>query len=96
LKIKFKNVQKEHEGDLYINANSKFEFDYWKIGFEGNNSMGGWLLYKEIEYLVFPKIVDERKGVEQDLEKIEAVINSVGQFVLERDEAFLKLCCYQK
>jgi hypothetical protein len=61
-KIEFKKVQNKEIGELFINGDTTFEFDYWSIGFEGNNSMGGWLIFKEIEYIFFPRIINSDKS----------------------------------
>jgi len=68
-KIQFKKIQNNCIGELFINEDSIFEFDYWQNAFEGNNSLGGWLEYKEIEFLIFPKIINSK--VTQDLDQIE-------------------------
>lgn len=94
-KVKFKKVQSDQIGELYLSGDTTFGFDYWQNVFEGHNSLGGWLIYKEVEYLVFPKIVHEAAKAEQDLEQIGEVINSVGQFVLETSNEHLKLICYR-
>ena len=93
-KIQFKKNQNDRIGELYLNEDSIFEFDYWQRGFEGNNSLGDWLEYKEIEFLVFPKIIDSE--ITQDLDKIEKNINDIGKFCIERDEKELKLICYKR
>lgn len=93
-KIQFKKIQNDNIGELFINEDSTFEFDYWLNGFEGSNSLGGWLEYKEIEYLIFPKIVDSNNI--QNLEEIKLIIEKVGQFYLEIDEDELKLICYKE
>ena len=93
LKIEFKKIQQNEIGELYIGEDTAFDFDYWQIGFEGNNSLGGWLTFREIEYLIFPKTVNVVKRIEQDLEQIEAVIKSAGKFFLETDDKGLKLIC---
>lgn len=93
-KIQFKKIQNEKIGELYLDENSIFEFDYWDSAFEGNNSFGDWLQYKEIEYLSFPKILDS--NTTQDLEKISTIIQSIGEFCLESDENELRLICYRK
>lgn len=95
LKIEFKKVQREQIGELYINEETTFGFDYWQNGFEGHNSLGGWLTFKEIEFLVFPKVVDKNKHIEQDLLYIEQLIKSVGEFYLDANENRLKLTCYK-
>jgi len=78
---------------MYLDDDTSFGFDNWQNGFEGHNSLGGWLTYNEIEYLVFPKIVDDGK-VQQDLKHISEMINSVGQFTMETNEEQLKsVCC---
>lgn len=91
--IQFKKIQNDKIGELYLNENSTFEFDYWQIGFEGNNSLGGWLEYREIEYLIFPKIIDSNNI--QDLGKIKLVIEKIGEFFFEADKNNLKLICYK-
>lgn len=92
-KIQFKKIQSDKIGELYLDSESIFEFDYWKTGFEGNNSFNDWLEYREIEYLIFPKIIDSKRN--QDLEKITRLIKEVGKFYLELDENELKLVCYK-
>lgn len=94
-KIQFKKVQYTQIEELYLNGNTAFGFDYWENGFEGHNSLGGWLAYKEIEHLIFPKIVDKETKSQQDLKQIAELINSLGEFVLEIDEEQLKLICYR-
>lgn len=93
-KIQFKRVQDDRIGELYLDENSSFEFDYWQTAFEGINSFGGWLQYKEIEYLSFPEKVDSK--TEQDLEKISIIIQTIGEFYLESDKNELKLICYKE
>jgi hypothetical protein len=92
-KIRFKKIQTDKIGELYLNEDSIFEFDYWQTGLEGNNSFNGWLEYKEIEYLIFPKIIDSNNT--QNLEQIKLIIEKAGQFYLDGDENELKLICYK-
>lgn len=96
LKIEFKKVQQDQIGELHLDSDTEIGFDYWQTGFEGCNSLGGVLGFKEIEYLFFPKYTTSSKHNEQDLEQIEALLSDVGQFSLEKDENGLKLLCYKK
>lgn len=93
-KIQFKKIHTDKIGELYLDENSTYEFDYWHSGFEGNNSFGDWLEFREIEYLIFPKNIDSNNI--QDLEKILIIITSIGEFDLELDEDGLKLICYKE
>jgi hypothetical protein len=93
-KIQFKKVQKDLIGELYLNEDTTLGFDYWGNGFEGHNSLDGWLTFKEIEYLIFPKVIESDNNIQQDLEQIMKLINDIGQFDLELDENILKLNCY--
>lgn len=93
MKIEFKKIQNDRIGELYLNEESIFEFDYWQSAFEGNNSFNEWLEYREIEYLIFPKIINP--STNQDLNRISAIIKNVGEFDLELDENELKLICYK-
>ncbi len=93
-KVKFKKVQNEVVGELYLNADTTFRFDYWENGFEGHNSFGGWLAFKEIEYLIFPRTVDTDNNILQDLDQIVQLMNSIGQFSIDLNEDRLKLNCY--
>lgn len=93
-KIQFKKIQNNNIGELFINEDSVFEFDYWQNGFEGNNSFNDWLEYKEIEYLIFPKIVDYNNI--QNLEEIKLIIEKVGSFNIEIDKDQLKIVCYKE
>ncbi len=95
-KVKFKKIHTTQIGDLFLEEDTIYEFDYWKNGFEGLNSLGGWLTYKEIEYLIFPRIIDDKDNLKQDLKAIVKTIESVGQFLLEIDEDEVKLICYKK
>ena len=95
-KIEFKKVQNNQKGELYINNSTAFEFDYWPNGFEGNNSLGGWIAFKEIEYLIFPKIVNKEAQLEQDLDTIKQIIENVGLFSLDIDDNRIKLICYRE
>ncbi len=92
-KILFKKVQNDKIGELYLDSGSIFEFDYWQTGFEGNNSFNDWLEYREIEYLIFPKVIDSQ--INQNLDRIFILIKEVGEFYLELDENELKLVCYK-
>lgn len=94
LKILFKKIQHENMGELYLADDPDFGFEYWHSGFELNNSFHRPLAFNEIEYLVFPKIVDPI--THQDIKAIEVIIQSVGTFCLESDENGLKLVCYRK
>lgn len=95
-RIKFKRVQDGQIGELYLEEDTTFGFDYWQNGFEGHNSLGGWLTFKEIEFLIFPRYIDEEKNLEQDINAISKTIETVGQFSLTIDEDGLKLICYRK
>lgn len=94
IEIQFKKIQTDKIGQLYLDANTTYKFDYWHSGFEGNNSFGEWLEFREIEYLIFPKFFDTNKN--QDLEKISTIIKSIGEFYLELDEYELRLICYKE
>jgi len=93
-KIQFKKVQTDKIGELYLDENTIYEHDYWQNGFEGNNSFGEWLEYREIEYLIFPKIIDSKNNV-QNLEEILLIIENIRHFSLEMDIDELKLICYK-
>lgn len=95
-KIEFKKVQNDMVGELYLNADTAFGFDYWQNGFEGHNSLGGWLTFKEIEYLVFPRAVDLNNNIVQDLDQIMQLVSSIGQFSIDVNEERLKLNCYKE
>ena len=90
IKIEFKKVLDDRIGELYLDEDTIFDFDYWINGFEGINSLKGWMLYKEIEYLKFPKSTN--KG-EQDIIKIKDIIESIGHFdFIERENELILLC----
>ena len=95
-KVEFKKVHKDQVGQLCLNEDTTFEFDYWENGIEGHNSLGGWLTFKEIEYLIFPRVIDFKNNVEQDLEQIMKLIITVGEFNLDLNESTLKLTCYKE
>lgn len=91
-KIEFKKVLNDNIGELYLEENTTFGFDYWENGFEGINSLKGWMLYKEIEYLKFPKSTS--KG-EQNIIKIKNIIESIGSFDIVEEESEFILLCYK-
>ncbi len=95
-KVEFKKVQNDQLGQLYLNEDTTFEFDYWENGIEGHNSLGGWLTFKEIEFLIFHRVIDFSNNIEQDLERIMKLIINVGQFDLELNGNTLKLICYKE
>jgi hypothetical protein len=95
-KVEFKKVHNDLIGQLYLNEDTTFGFDYWEDGFEGHNSLGGVLSFKEIEYLIFLRAIDFENNIEQDLDRIVKLITNVGQFNLDIDENRLKLTCYKK
>lgn len=94
-KIVFKKVQNEELGELYLDEDTTYGFDYWQNGFEGCNSLGGWLTFKEIEYLIFPKNISTLPPKEQSLAKIVELIESAGQFSIDINEERLKLFGYR-
>jgi hypothetical protein len=93
-KIEFKKIQSTEIGELSLSEDTEFGFDYWQNGFEGHNSLGGWLTFKEIEFLVFPKL-NNKNDVNQNLDEIENIILSVGNFEIQKDTTQLKLLCYR-
>ncbi len=94
-KIEFKKVQSKGVGELYLTEDTTYGFDYWQNGFEGHNSLGGWLIFKEIEFLLFPKTVKAEPLKEQNLSMISKLIESVGLFDLEITDDYTKLICYK-
>jgi hypothetical protein len=95
-KVEFKKVQNDLIGQLFLNEDTTFEFDYWENGFEEHNSLDGCLRFKEIEYLIFPKKIDMGNHIEQNLQQIMELINSVGEFSIDLNESRLKLICYRE
>ncbi len=95
--IQIKKVQSERVGILYFDEYTMYNFDYWRNGIEGGNSLGGWIIWKEIEYLNFPKefLDDKGKVNHQNLDKIKKVLDSVGKFLLETDDNSIKLIAYR-
>lgn len=61
--------------------------------------------YKEVEWIEFPKIFNieqnkrtTRKFIKekmQDIDSIERIINSIGKFMIEREENSIKLYAYR-
>ena len=94
-KIEFKKVQNDRIGELYLSKDTTYGFDYWQNGLEGYNSLGGWLTFKEIEFLIFPKTIKTAPLKEQTLSIIYELIESVGQFTLEVTNDYIKLICYK-
>lgn len=95
-RIEIKKVLEEKTGFLSAPNELIYEFDYWDVGFEGATSFGGWLLYKEIEFLKFPSKFQNGNLVEnQNLKEIKAVIENVGLFEIVEQEGELILLCYR-
>lgn len=92
LKIEFKKVLDDRIGEIYLEEDTTFDFDYWINGFEGMNSLRGWILYKEIEYLRFPKLTS--RG-EQNINNIKNIIESIGDFDFIESKNELVLLCYK-
>jgi hypothetical protein len=94
-RTEFKRKPDGRIGTLSIDEDLIFEFDYWNVGFEGANSLGGWLEYKDIEWVRFPAGFQSKVGnLTQDLSKIESIINTLGQFNLYYDDDALILSLY--
>ena len=63
------------------------------------------IIYKEVEWVVFPATYKDfvsqdnlkagKKDYHQDIERMEQIILSLGQFLLERSEGSLKLYAYR-
>ena len=63
------------------------------------------IIYKEVEWIAFPAIYEDfvshnnlkagKKAYHQDIDRIEQIIHSLGQFLLERSEGSLKLYAYR-
>ena len=95
--IEFKKISDARTGVLYIDENTTYDFDYWQTGFEGCNSLGGWLLYREIEYVNFPaEFVDKNAVKTQDLDQVKQLLDATGKFELVVDRENIKLVCYSK
>ena len=93
--IQFKKIQSSEIGELLLTEDIEFGFDYWQNGFEGCNTMGGWLLFKEIEYLIF-QIDQKSESNPENLSQLQDIINKVGNFSIEKYDDHLKLNCYLK
>ena len=95
-RINFRKVLDGKMGQLYITADLCYDFDYWNIGFEGMNSLNGWLLYKEIEWISFPtEFLNKKNNVEsQNIEEIEKVLKKIGEFRISKNSNELKMNCY--
>ena len=63
------------------------------------------IIYKEVEWIDFPSIYEDfvshnnlkagKKAYHQDIDRIEQIIHSLGQFLLERSDGSLKLYAYR-
>ncbi|PVW13908.1 DUF6678 family protein [Marixanthomonas spongiae] len=95
-RVNFKKILDEKIGQLYITADLCYDFDYWSNGFEGMNSLNGWLLYKEIEWISFPsEFLDENNNLNsQNIAEIEKILKQIGEFRISKDSIELKLNCY--
>lgn len=91
-KIEFKKILDDRIGEIYLEEDTTFDFDYWANGFEGMNSLKGWMLYKEIEYLKLPRLTSNG---EQNISKIKKIIESIGSFDIIENENELILLCYK-
>lgn len=95
-RIEFKKISDDRIGILYIDENTTYDFDYWQNGFEGNNSLGGWLLFKEIEYLKFPaQFFADSSLMNQDLIETKKIIDRIGQYDLVEEPDCLVLLSYK-
>ncbi|MDW8852074.1 DUF6678 family protein [Flavobacterium sp. MMLR14_040] len=95
-KVEVKKILDERVGLLYISNDFAYQFDYWNIGFESSHSFGGWLLYKEIEFISFPSKFQNGKLIEeQNLNRIKEIINKVGLFELVEQDGELILFGYK-
>ena len=83
---------------LIIDKDDQFNFDFYARAVEAmiTHVSGGWTLYKEIEWISFPRIYDQNNQPQnQDLEKIREIIHEIGQFNDELSDEYYRIYSYK-
>ncbi len=81
---------------LHIEEETTYNFDYYASAMEAmivGIPRLGWVAYKEIEWLDFPKFLRNKVGA-QDLEAIRCQIEKIGEFQLVMMSDNLRLYAY--
>ncbi|WP_046242292.1 hypothetical protein [Hymenobacter terrenus] len=92
-----KLIWEEASGErrLLFDENTSFAFDYYANAMEamvsGSPRLGGWVAYKEIEWLDFPRFAGD---AEQNLGHLQQHLAQIGQFRVEESADNLRLYAY--
>lgn len=83
------------ERRLLFDAHTSYAFDYYATAMEamvsGSPRLGGWVAYKEIEWLDFPRFAGEG---EQNLGQLQQQLAQIGQFRVKESADNLRLYAY--
>ncbi|MDO7846815.1 hypothetical protein Q5H92_10640 [Hymenobacter sp. M29] len=83
------------ERGLLFDENTSYAFNYYATAMEamvsGSPRLGGWVAYKEIEWLDFPQFA---AGAEQKLGQLQQQLAQIGQFRVEESADNLRLYAY--
>ena len=83
---------------LIIDEDALFNFDFYAHSVEAmiTHVTGGWTLYKEIEWISFPRIYYQNdQSLNQDVEKISEIIHKIGQFNDELTDEYYRIYGYK-
>ena len=80
---------------LLFDEHTSYAFNYYANAMEamvsGSPRLGGWVAYKEIEWLYFPRFA---AGGEQNLGQLQQQLARIGQFRVEKSADNLRLYAY--
>jgi hypothetical protein len=83
------------ERGLLFDEDTGYVFNYYANTMEamvsGSPRLGGWVAYKEIEWLDFPRFA---AGGEQNLRQLQQQLAQIGQFRVEESADNLRLYAY--
>lgn len=83
------------ERRLLFDEDTSYAFNYYANAMEamvsGRPRLGGWVAYKEIQWVDFPRFPE---GKEQDLEQLEQQLAQIGQFRTAESADNLRLYAY--
>ncbi|NVO33392.1 hypothetical protein [Hymenobacter lapidiphilus] len=81
---------------LLFDEDTSYAFDYYANAMEsmvsGRPRLGGWVAYKEIEWVDFPRF--PAGGEPQDLGQLQQQLAQIGQFRVEESADNLRLYAY--
>ena len=93
--------EQENLRELLFDEDTEFDFNYYNSAMEAmvSGEPAGWYAYKEIEWLDFPGVIKDSTGsimTKQDLQQIQNLLATIGEFETEITADKLRIYCYRR